>query len=81
MTKLGDRASQCAIEAHYDGFFPVAVTLDSDGAVTAVDKPAAFEGTLDPRILSCVSTLIRALRFAKAPAGRTLSHAFELHAR
>ncbi len=79
MATLADRANQCAAASRYDGYFPVAVTYDASGAVTAVDKPGGFQGTLDVSTLACVADLVRGVQLPASETGATLTYPFELH--
>jgi hypothetical protein len=79
MASLAGRANRCATTSHYDGYFPVAVTYDASGTVTAVGKPAGFDGTLDTLTLACITTLVRGVRLPASTSGETLTYPFELH--
>jgi hypothetical protein len=79
MKTVADQANRCAAVSQYDGYFPVAVTYDASGAVTAVDKPVGFQGTLDPPTLACVSAIIRGVRLPASTMGDKLTYLFTLH--
>jgi hypothetical protein len=81
MAKLEPQANACVADRTFDNYFPVAVTVAPDGSVTAVGKPKAFSGELDPDILGCITTLLRAQRLDTTVNGYTLTYPFELHGR